>query len=370
MNIVTILGARPQFIKAAAVSRVLCRMSGVQEAILHTGQHYDQNMSDVFFNQLSIPRPDYHLGVGSGSHGAQTGAMLARIEQILLECRPDWVLVYGDTNTTLAGTLAAAKLHIPVAHVEAGLRSFNRQMPEEINRILTDHASDLLFTPTSTGEANLRNEGIAEERIHCVGDVMYDAWHFYLQQIDSAEVLEGLGLTAGAYVLATVHRAENTDSPERLATIAAALTRLSKRIPVALPLHPRTRKALEKNGLWERVVRSVTVLPPQGYLEMVALEKHARLIATDSGGVQKEACFARVPCVTLRDETEWIELIEAGWNRLAPPHSEHELYEAMSDALEAERPRQGSHSFYGNGDAANRISVVLTNSLNPLCLAL
>jgi UDP-GlcNAc3NAcA epimerase len=315
----TVVGARPQFIKAATVSRALRARAGVREVLVHTGQHYDDNMSSVFFSEMEIPPPDHNLGVGSASHGAQTGQMLAAIEGILMQERPDCLLVYGDTNSTLAGALAACKLHIPVAHVEAGLRSFNRRMPEEMNRVLADHASDLLFAPTETAVTNLAREGIAGPQVVNVGDVMYDAALFYGERAErGSDVLNRLGVAGAPYVLATVHRAENTDDRERLRTILAALAGVAAELPVVLPLHPRTRATLARLGMADLVGR-VLVTDPLGYLDMVMLERHASLVVTDSGGVQKEAFFHGVPCVTLRDETEWVELVELGWNTLAPP---------------------------------------------------
>lgn len=357
MKLLAVVGARPQFIKAAAVSRALRATPGVREVLVHTGQHYDDNMSRVFFEELEIPEPGYHLGVGSGTHGAQTGRMLEAIEQVLLEERPDWVLVYGDTNSTLAGALAAVKLHIPVAHVEAGLRSFNRRMPEEINRVLTDHASDLLFAPTETAVRNLRREGIPGERIHLVGDVMYDAALYYGAKAKRvSRILDRLGLEPKGYVLATVHRAENTDDPARLHAIMGGLVEVAREIPVVLPLHPRTRVALEREGMLGEVQVYLRLIPPVGYLDMVMLEQNARLIATDSGGVQKEAFFYRVPCVTMRDETEWVELVESGWNRLAPPKNAA----AISKAVFAHMGAVGRDvDLYGGGEAAQRIVAVL-----------
>lgn len=338
MRIVSIIGARPQFIKAAAVSRVLRATPGVQEVLVHTGQHYDENMSEVFFRELEIPEPDYNLGIGSGTHGAQTGRILEAIEEVLLKEKPDWVLVYGDTNSTLAGALAAVKLHIPIAHVEAGLRSFNRKMPEEINRVLTDHAADLLFAPTEKAVENLRREGIPDERIHLVGDVMYDAALFYGEKARrESRILERLKLKSKEYILATVHRAENTDDPERLKTIIKGLCEVTKEVPIILPLHPRTRKALETYGLIEEARANIKLIEPIGYLDMVMLEQNALLIATDSGGVQKEAFYYRVPCVTLRTETEWVELVDAGWNCLCPAVDENMVYKTILKIVEHPR---------------------------------
>jgi UDP-GlcNAc3NAcA epimerase len=362
LKIFTIVGARPQFIKAAAVSRKLQSHPGIQEVLVHTGQHYDENMSDVFFQELEIPAPNYHLGVGSDSHGAQTGRMLEAIEKVLLAESPDWVLVYGDTNSTLAGAIAAVKLHIPVAHVEAGLRSFNRRMPEEINRVLTDHAADLLFAPTTAAVENLRHEGIAEEKIHLVGDVMYDAAIDYgVKAEQKSLILEHLGLTPQKYILATIHRAENTDDPKRLDGIFTGLAVISQNIPIVLPLHPRTRAALSRTGLWEKASQSLKLIEPVGYLDMVMLEKNAQLIATDSGGVQKEAFFYRVPCVTLRAETEWVELVQLGWNRLLPPLNSSDVANGISDALLNVSGSEVSEHLYGGGLATAQIVELLTN---------
>jgi UDP-GlcNAc3NAcA epimerase len=354
MKIVAVVGARPQFIKAATVSRALRSTPGVEEVLVHTGQHYDDKMSRVFFEELEIPEPDYHLGIGSGTHGPQTGRMLEAVEQVLLQERPDWALVYGDTNSTLAGALAAAKLHIPVAHVEAGLRSFNRRMPEEINRVLTDHAADLLFAPTAAAVKNLRQEGIPEERIHLVGDVMYDAALYYGAKAErESRILERLVLQPKGYLLATVHRAENTDDPVRLRAIFEGLAAAAREMPVVLPLHPRTRAALAREGMLAETSRHLRLIEPVGYLDMVLLEKNARLIATDSGGVQKEAFFYRVPCVTLREETEWVELVALGWNHLVSPMSRDGVKRAV-DAQLAERGRD-KPNLYGNGKAAHLI---------------
>jgi UDP-GlcNAc3NAcA epimerase len=362
MKIVTIIGARPQFIKAATVSRAIAEYNKaltkgqerIEEVLVHTGQHYDENMSDVFFEELDIPQPDYHLGIGSANHGAQTGRMLEEIEKVLLKEEPDRVLVYGDTNSTLAGALTAAKLHIPVAHVEAGLRSFNRQMPEEINRVLTDHIADMLFAPTQTAVDNLRNEGISEDKIFLVGDVMYDAALYYGGRVEEkSNILEQYHLQPQQYILTTIHRAENTDDPVRLRAIFEGLSEVAKETRVVLPLHPRTKAALIRDSLYETVIKSLIVIPPVGYLDMVMLEKNARLIATDSGGVQKEAYFYRVPCVTLREETEWVELVEAGWNVLVEPFDPEQIASNVISYLN----HRGifSSSLYGQGDAARKI---------------
>lgn len=350
MKLLTIIGARPQFIKAATVSRQVALCDDVSEVIVHTGQHYDANMSDIFFEELSIPRPDHHLGIGGGGHGAMTGRMLEAIEKVLLDEKPDMVLVYGDTNSTLAGTLAAVKLCIPVAHVEAGLRSFNRRMPEEINRILADHVADLLFAPTQTALDNLRAEGLPKERLHLVGDVMYDATLFYRDLAYPPKWFASSNIKDGRFVLATVHRAENTDDPQRLHAILDGLSACDR--PVVLPLHPRTRARIAEFGI--TVGANIRLFDPVGYLQMVWLEANAALIATDSGGVQKEAYFHGKPCVILRDETEWVELVESGWNVLAGVDSKN-----ITEFLNSE-PNIKDHSMlYGMGDAAYRIVSIL-----------
>jgi UDP-GlcNAc3NAcA epimerase len=316
IKIVTIVGARPQFIKAAAVSRAIRNdhANEIEEVLVHTGQHYDENMSKVFFEELDIPHPKYNLEISGGSHGAMTGRMLEAVEQVLLNEKPDWVLIYGDTNSTLAGALAAAKLHIPVAHVEAGLRSYNMRMPEEVNRIVSDRLSSLLFCPTEVAVKNLACEGISHG-VHNVGDVMYDVSLYYRDRArDTSHILQQLGLEEKGYVLATCHRAENTDDPTRLREIMLGLTDIAQTLPVILPLHPRTRRLLAEQKLNE--ILSITLIDPVSYLDMVRLEQSAKLILTDSGGVQKEAYFYRVPCVTMRDETEWVETVELGCNRL------------------------------------------------------
>lgn len=358
-KLVTVVGARPQFVKAAAVSRALRDKSETSEVLVHTGQHYDDNMSAVFFEELGIPAPAYHLGVGSGNHGAQTGAMMARIEEVLLQERPHQVLVYGDTNSTMAGALAAVKLHIPVAHVEAGLRSFNRRMPEEINRIVTDHVADVLYAPTTTAMDNLAKEGLAANS-RLVGDVMYDVALFHVAQAASRkELLASHGLEPGGYLLVTVHRAENTDDPMRLTAIVAALATLAARWPVVFPIHPRTARVLRETGLMAQIESAVVVLPPCGYLDMVTLQKNAALIVTDSGGIQKEALFFGVPCVTLRDETEWVETLEGSWNVLAPPYSAAVVQGAVEAALTTRRDLAARSSAFGDGKAALHIAADL-----------
>jgi len=360
-KIVTVLGARPQFIKASVVSHAMAQAGALEEILVHTGQHFDTNMSDVFFTELGMPKPGYVLDIHGGTHGAMTGRMLAEVEMVLLAEKPDAVLVYGDTNSTLAGALAAAKLHIPVAHVEAGLRSFNMVMPEEINRILTDRISRWLFTPTDAAAANLRREGVADGLIVPVGDVMYDvALHHGGRVGEAGGAMQRLDLQAGRFVLATVHRAENTDCDERLESIVSALEEVSARLPVVWPLHPRTRGVLLRRGRLAHLGPRVHLIDPVGYLDMVQLEKHAAAIATDSGGVQKEAFFYRVPCVTLRDETEWVELVDASWNRLAPPTDAAAVVSAVTAAI----GRAGTDvQPYGAGDAADRIVARLVADL-------
>jgi UDP-GlcNAc3NAcA epimerase len=350
----TIVGARPQFIKAAAVSRAIAATEGIAEFMVHTGQHYDANMSDLFFEELNIPPPALHLGIGSGQHGEQTGRMLTGIEQAVLEQAPDWVLVYGDTNSTLAGALAASKLHVKVAHVEAGLRSFNRRMPEEINRVVTDHLSDLLFAPTQEAVDNLVLEGIAGDHVSLVGDVMYDvALDVGARVAGHSAVADKLGVRGRDYIVATIHRAENTDDHRRLAAIMGGFSDISRDTPVVLPLHPRTRFRLTQAGI--QVPPDVILTDPLGYLDLTALVVGARLVATDSGGLQKEAFFHGAPCVTLREETEWVELVELGWNRLLAPSSAEAVAAGLRAALEAPKPPKPAVSPYGDGAAALKI---------------
>ena len=347
MKILTVVGARPQFIKAAVVSRAFKeRRPDVSEILVHTGQHYDANMSGVFFEELNIPRPTHNLGVGGGTHGQNTGRMLEGLEALMLAESPDWVLVYGDTDSTLAGALAAAKLNIPLAHVEAGLRSFNRRMPEEINRVLTDHTAAMLFAPTELARTNLRNEGIEEERIHVVGDVMYDAALFYKEHACKPSWFDALEIAPNEFVLCTVHRAENTDDPQRMQAIFDGLE--SAALPVVLPLHPRTRNKLLQMGM--ELPANINVVDPVGYLGMVWLEANCKLVATDSGGVQKEAYFHQKPCVTLRDETEWVELVERKVNQLTGANAteiKNAIHRAFFPATET--------SLYGIGKTAQNI---------------
>ena len=378
MKIVTIVGARPQFIKAAPVSRAIHkynqegRGSQITEIMVHTGQHYDYGMSQVFFEELGISEPDVNLGVGSGPHGWQTGGMLIQIEELLMAEKPDWVVVYGDTNSTLAGALAAAKLHIPLAHVEAGLRSFNREMPEEHNRVLTDHCSNLLFCPTKTAMNNLKKEGITTNQstnepptsnlqpiAYLVGDTMYDA---VLQFSEIAQrrstILQDLGLESKSYLLATVHRPYNTDIPENLGNILAAFLEIDE--PIVFPVHPRTRQRIAEFGLGnpQSAIRNLQFIDPVGYLDMLVLEQNARVILTDSGGMQKEAYFFGVPCLTLRPETEWIETVEAGWNVVVGSESSLIVDKALNM-----QPPQAERGMFGDGHAGARIVYTLGNSL-------
>lgn len=348
MKIVTILGTRPQFIKAAAVSAVF--REHFDEIIIHTGQHYDANMSDVFFEELSIPKPKHKLTTGTVTHGAMTAAMLTGIEEILLAEKPDFVMVYGDTNSTLAGALAASKLLIPLIHVEAGLRSFNKAMPEEQNRILTDHVSDLLFAPTETAVAHLKNEGITEG-VHLIGDVMYDGiLHFAGKAQERSTILETLKLKENNYLLCTVHRAENTNNPERLREICSAIGNVPD--TVVFPLHPRTRNFLNDYGIL--LGKNVIVTEPLGYLDMVRLESGAKKIVTDSGGVQKEAFFLGKPCITVRDETEWVETIANGWNILAGADRKR-----IEDAILNFAPSQERGHFFGDGTAVEKMATII-----------
>ena len=360
LRIYSVIGARPQFVKAAVVSRALAQHTNVVERLVHTGQHYDPIMSDIFFTELGLAAPHVNLGIGSGLHGAQTGRMLEALESLFVAEKPDRVLIYGDTNSTLAAALAAAKLGIPVDHIEAGLRSFNRVMPEEVNRVVADALSDMLFAPTAAAVAHLRREGIPETRIHRVGDVMYDATLLFGSRAD-ATALARLGVTPKTYVLATIHRAENTDDPDRLHTLFAALRRVAATVPVVLPLHPRTRQRAAARGLLDTLPAGFKVIEPVGYFDMLALERDARVIATDSGGVQKEAFFHHVPCVTLRTETEWVELVDSGWNRLAPPENAAAVAAAIHDAASLDLAMLAHPDSYGDGRAAERIASKLAS---------
>ncbi len=354
LKITAIIGARPQFIKAASVSRAMGRIGSsrpVCEILVHTGQHYDDNMSEVFFRELAIPCPHYNLGVGSGTHGRQTAQMLMGIEDVLLQEKPDWVLVYGDTNSTLAGALATAKLNIPLAHVEAGLRSYNRRMPEEINRMVADHLSSLLFCPSQVAVENLTKEGITRG-VHLVGDVMADSLAFAASRaMATSDILKQLSLKEKEFLLATVHRAENTDEPRNLVSILRALEQIEEK--VVFPVHPRTRKILQ--DIRYSSVRHVLLIEPVGYFDMIRMAQSARMILTDSGGIQKEAYWLGVPCVTLRNETEWVETVENGWTRLAGTETQRIVEAVQSFVLPSRRP-----GLYGDGKAAEKIVQILT----------
>lgn len=353
MKILTVIGARPQFIKASVVSAAINKTAGLSEEIIHTGQHFDANMSNIFFDQLGIPKPHYQLDINSGSHGSMTGRMLEAIEKICFESKPDRLMVYGDTNSTLAGALAASKLHIPVAHIEAGLRSFNMRMPEEINRILTDQVSDILFCPTETAVKNLKNEGFESKPVQVlnVGDVMQDSSMFFAERAVKGEALKAV--PESNFIVATLHRAENTDDPVRLKAIVDALNYIHKNIlPVVLPLHPRTQKVVKSLGLQ----LDMLVLEPVGYLEMIWLLKHCNAVVSDSGGVQKEAFFFKKPCITMRDQTEWVELIEHGVNILAGADTQ-KIINATQAMLN--KTIEDPLNLYGGGKASQNIANVL-----------
>ena len=370
MKIVTVIGARPQIIKAAALSRAIKQhfSKEVHEVIVHTGQHYDQNMSQVFFDELGVPQPDYNLGVGSASHGVQTAKMIEGIEVILLKETPDYLVLYGDTNSTLAGAIAASKIHIPIVHIEAGLRSFNKSMPEEINRICCDHCSTLLFSPTATGFKNLVNEGFNPDSrrkftidnpgiYHC-GDVMYDNSRYFANVADQkSQILDKENLRGTDYILCTIHRDNNTDQPERLNAIFKALLQISESKTVVLPLHPRTAKLLKTN-LQEDIYNKITgntkikILPPASFLDMIVLERHSRMVVTDSGGVQKEAFFFQKPCLILRSETEWKEIVECGAAVITDANQARimEAFKQFND-----NPPHNYPEIFGDGHAAEFI---------------
>ena len=355
MKVLSVAGARPQFIKAFAVSREL--RPNHEEVLVHTGQHYDEGMSDVFFEELGMPEPDYNLGVGSDTHGRQTAAMLEGIEDVLETEAPDVLLLYGDTNSTLAGAIAGSKMDPAVAHVEAGLRSYNREMPEETNRVLTDHASDILFAPSESAVETLAEEGIADG-VHFVGDVMYDAilWAREIAESESG-ILEQVSPEENEFILSTVHRTGNTDNQERLKSITEALSNAS--LPVVLPVHPRTENRLKEYGMWKRATSELEVINPVGYLDFVRLLDASERVATDSGGVQKEAFYLDTPCVTMRDETEWVETVESGWNVLAGADRE-----TISKKLSVNRNLEEKPTPYGDGTAAENIVKILTEQIN------
>ena len=356
MKIVTVIGARPQIIKAAALSRAIKEhfKKEVQEVIVHTGQHYDDNMSQVFFDELGIPQPNYNLGVGSASHGVQTAKMIIGIEEILLKEKPDCLVLYGDTNSTLAGAIAASKIHVPIVHIEAGLRSFNKSMPEEINRICCDHCSTLLFSPTATGFKNLVNEGFQKGIYHC-GDVMYDNSKYFANIADKkSQILDKEGLKCVDYVLCTIHRDNNTDQPERLNSIFRALLKISESKTVVLPLHPRTSKLLNINlekELYDKITnnKNIKILPPASFLDMIVLERHAQMVVTDSGGVQKEAFFFQKPCLILRSETEWTEIVECG-AAVITDADEKKIIDSFNNFIE--NPPHNFPEIFGDGNAA------------------
>ena len=349
MKIVTILGARPQFVKASMVSKEMIERRDIQEVIIHTGQHFDENMSKIFFQEMGIPEPKYNLEINTLPHGAMTGRMLEEIEKTLQKEKPDWVIVYGDTNSTLAGALSAVKMHIPVAHVEAGLRSFNRKMPEEINRVLTDHLCDICFAPTVTAVENLRMEGILEERTKLVGDVMFDATVYYGSAANQdIKFLKKFDFRNESFILSTIHRPENTDHPERLKSIVEALNIINSSKAVVMPLHPRTKSKLRQN----KIKTDFETIDPVGYLQMLTLIKNCRMVLTDSGGLQKEAYFLKKFCVTIRDETEWVELVNNGFNVLtgAKKNMIIDSFNKMFD-----KDADFSQKFYGDGNTRKLI---------------
>jgi UDP-GlcNAc3NAcA epimerase len=357
-KVLTVIGTRPQFIKAAAVSRVIKEQTNIKEVLIHTGQHYDDVMSEIFFREMDIPKPDYHFSINTSTHATMTAQMLEGIEQAVIKEKPDIVLVYGDTNSTLAGALAASKLHVPVAHIEAGLRSFYMDMPEEVNRILTDRISNKLFCPTSAAMHNLEVEGLntPDRVVVNTGDVMYDAALYYAKLAEErSHILHALNLKPDSYLLATVHRAENTDNKERLASIVAAINTLSKQHKIILPLHPRTKKMLEQFHLELECI----VIEPVGYFDMISLIKNCHMVLTDSGGLQKESYFFHKYCITLRDQTEWVELTQAGCSKIAGAEKEH-ILQAVADFYT--KPFHNGSVFYGDGNASRIICQYLSSA--------
>ena len=381
MKIVTVIGARPQIIKAAALSRAIKThyANEIQEVIVHTGQHYDNNMSQVFFDELGIPRPDYNLHIGSASHGVQTARMTEGIEEILLKEKPDYLVLYGDTNSTLAGAVAAAKIHVPIVHIEAGLRSFNKAMPEEINRIVCDHCSTLLFSPTLAGVENLKREGfpmnndgpytIDNPRVYHCGDIMYDNSLYFAEITEQkTDIIQRLELTGRPFILSTIHRDSNTDQPKRLTAIFDAILKLSEDYPVVLPLHPRTAKLLKINLTAEKQAQifsspNIKIIPPVSFLEIIALERHAQLVMTDSGGVQKESYFFKKPCIILRPETEWVEIVQTG-NAILADADENRIMQAWKHFKD--NPPTVFPEIFGDGHAAEFMleQMLLTNATN------
>jgi len=354
MKIISIVGARPQFIKYAPVSRELKKTH--DDILVHTGQHYDYEMSKLFFEQLNIPKPKYNLNVGSGSHGIQTGRMLIEIEKVLLKEKPDFVFVFGDTNSTLAGALASVKLHIPSGHIEAGLRSFDKYMPEEINRILTDHSSDILFVPTKTAVKNLNKENITDG-VYLTGDVMFDALLYNIKIAEKSKILEKMNVKSGQYLLVTIHRQSNTDNVNNLSNILEALSKVEEKI--IFPIHPRTMRFIKNYKLQEKIKDNIEIIKPLGYIDFLFLEKNAKKIFTDSGGIQKEAYLLKVPCITLRNNTEWIETVEDNWNILVGFNREKIL-----DAAKTFNPVNKQKKYFGNGKASFKIRVILEKFFN------
>jgi len=361
LKILTIIGARPQFIKAATVSRLLHgnKYSEIDEIIVHTGQHYDHNMSQSFFNELNMPAPDYNLEVGSGTHGQQTGAIMSSLEKVVELENPDWMLVYGDTNSTLAAALVAAKKPCQLAHVEAGLRSYRRGMPEEVNRIVTDRLSDLLFCPTILAKKNLITEG-RNNNVFVTGDVMYDSFLYYNKEINHASVMHKYNLLSSKYLLVTIHRAENTDDKKSLSNIISALRYIARKVEVVFPMHPRTKKMVNEFSL---SLEGIKVIDPVPYLTMISLLSNAKAVVTDSGGLQKEAYFAKKICLTIRDETEWIETLENGWNHLVSTCDEFDIVDNLNKALEIDNSNFKYKHYYGSGNAA---SIIIDALISPV----